>query len=148
MSLQPGDALVAHRFGIQIDGQQVEYLQEISALTMEQDVITLEQITPDGKPIVRKLPGAKKSGEMTVGRGMDQSPTFSTWISTSLKGDISNARKNATVEVLTPDGASAIKRYHLFNAWVSKLEGATLKAGESAPVTERVTIQFEDITIE
>lgn len=51
MSLQPGDALTSHNFGLQIDGVMVEYLQEVSGLTMEQDVIEYQQVSADGKPV-------------------------------------------------------------------------------------------------
>lgn len=61
MSLQPGDALTTHNFGLQIDGIMVEYLQEVSSLSMEQDVIEYQQVSADGKPIIKKLPGVKKA---------------------------------------------------------------------------------------
>ena len=148
MSLQPGEGLVAHKFAIQIDGVQVAVLQEVGWPTMEQDVITVNQITEQGKPIVRNLPGASKGGTITVVRGVDGNKAFNDWIDASRNGNMGQARKNATVEILDYQGNSAKVRHHLENAWVSKLEGSTLKAGEASMVTETVTISFEGLRTE
>ena len=57
MSLQPGDALTSHNFGLQIDGVMVEYLAEVSGLSLEQDVIEYQQVSAQGKPVTKKMPG-------------------------------------------------------------------------------------------
>lgn len=147
MSLQPGDALTSHNFALQIDGVQVEYLQEISGLTMEQDVIEYQQNSHQGKPVVKHLPGVKKAGTCTVVRGMDQKPHFTQWIKQSLEGAMTSARKNATIIVLDYQNNPA-KRYHLRNAWCSKVEASSVKAGEASALTETVTITFEELVIE
>jgi len=41
-----------------------------------------------------------------------------------------------------------VKRYHLRNAWCSKIDASTVKAGEAAALTESVTIVFEELVIE
>jgi len=148
MSLQPGDGLVAHKFAIQIDGVQVQTLQEVGWPTMEQDVITVNQITEQGKPMVKNLPGAGKGGTITVVRGVDGNNAFSKWIEASFNGNMGEARKNATVEILDYQGSSPKVSHHLENAWVSKMEGSTLKAGEASMVTQTVTISFETIRTE
>ena len=80
MSLQPGDALAAHNFGLQIDGVTVEYLQEVGGLSLEQDVIEYQQVSANGRPVTKKMPGTKKAGEASVTRGMTQSKAFTDWI--------------------------------------------------------------------
>ncbi len=60
MSLQPGDALTSHNFGLQIDGVMVEYLAEVSGLSIEQDVIQ-RTFSFSGHPrSTKKLPGVQK----------------------------------------------------------------------------------------
>lgn len=147
MSLQPGDALAAQNFGIQIDGVEVEYLQEVSGLTMEQDVIEYQQISADGKPITKKMPGTKKAGECTVTRGMTQSTVFNEWINDSIAGDMAAARKNATIIVMDYQ-LNPVKRYNMRNAWCSRVESSGPRAGEASAMTEAVTIVFEELVIE
>ena len=147
MSLQPGDALAAHNFGLQIDGVTVEYLQEVSGLTFEQDVIEYQQISADGKPVTKKMPGVAKAGECTVTRGMTESRVFTEWINSSMAGDMGNARKNATIMLMDWQN-SPIKRYNLRNAWCSRVETGGVRAGDSSALTEQVTITYEELVIE
>jgi phage tail-like protein len=147
MSLQPGDALTSHNFGLQIDGVMVEYLAEVQGLTMEQDVIEYNQVSAQGKATVKKLPGVKKAGTCTVVRGMTQSSSFSKWINDSINGQMSSARKNATIMMMDYQN-NPVKRYNLRNAWCSKIDTSSVKAGEAAALTETVTITFEELVIE
>lgn len=147
MSLQPGDALASHNFGLQIDGVMVEYLQEVNGLTMEQDVIEYQQVSANGKPTVKKMPGVKKAGQVTVVRGMTQSASFSQWINESVAGNMAMARKNASI-IMMDFMNNPVKRYNLRNAWCSKVEASTVKAGDASALTESVTIVFEELVIE
>ncbi|MFD7015015.1 phage tail protein [Streptomyces sp. NPDC059161] len=147
MSLQPGDALTTHNFGLQIDGVMVEYLQEVSSLSMEQDVIEYQQVSSAGKPVIKKLPGVKKAGECTVTRGATQSSTFSEWIKQSIDGNMGSARKNASI-IMMDYQENPVKRYNLRNAWCTKVEISSVKAGDAAAMTEQVTITFEELVIE
>ncbi len=147
MSLQPGDALTSHNFGLQIDGVMVEYLAEVSGLTLEQDVITYQQNSAQGRAEVSLLPGVQKNGQCTVVRGMTQSTSFTQWINDSIKGQMSTARKNASI-IMMDFQDNPVKRYNLRNAWCSKIDTSTVKAGEAAALTETVTIVFEELVIE
>jgi phage tail-like protein len=147
MSLQDADSLTSHNFGLQIDGVMVEYLQEVSGLTMEQDIIESPQNSADGKPTVKVLPGTKKNGQCTVVRGMTESSAFTEWINQSISGQMSSARKNASIIMMDYE-LTPMKRYNLRNAWCSKVDTSTVKAGEAAVLTETVTIVFEELVIE
>jgi phage tail-like protein len=147
MSLQEADSLTSHNFGLQIDGVMVEYLQEVSGLTMEQDTIESPQNSADGRPTIKVLPGTKKNGQCTVVRGMTESPAFNEWINQSISGQMSSARKNASIIMMDYE-LRPMKRYNLRNAWCSKVDTSTVKAGEAAVLTETVTIVFEELVIE
>ncbi|MFD3329065.1 phage tail protein [Streptomyces sp. NPDC058611] len=147
MSLQPGDALTSHNFGLQIDGVMVEFLQEVSSLSMEQDVIEYQQVSADGRPVIKKLPGVKKAGQCSVTRGATQSSAFTEWISASINGDMGSARKNATIMMMDYQD-NPVRRYNLRNAWCSKVEVSSVKAGAASALTEQVTITFEELVIE
>lgn len=147
MSPGQGDSLTSHNFGLQIDGVMVEYLQEVNGLTMEQDTIESKQNSADGRPTVKVLPGTKKNGQCTVVRGMTESPAFTEWINQSISGQMSSARKNASIIMMDYE-MNPVKRYNLRNAWCSKIDTSTVKAGEAAVLTETVTIVFEELDIE
>ncbi|MCX5049705.1 MULTISPECIES: phage tail protein [unclassified Streptomyces] len=143
-----GDALSTHVFGVQLGGYRVESIQEISGLTVEEDVVEIKQVSDTGKQIIRKQPGARQAGEVTITRGLDQSSEFTSWIKETLnKGAVSSARQNLTIEIMDSE-MNTVRRIQLMQGWVSKWEGPSLKAGESSPATESVTIVFEEISVE
>ncbi|WP_026414098.1 phage tail protein [Actinomadura oligospora] len=147
MGFQGGDAVASHNFGLQIDGVMVEYLQSVTGLTYAQDVIEFKQNSAQGKPITKKMPGVAQAGEATVVRGQTESQAFTTWIKDSIKGNMGSARKNASIIVMDYQN-NPVKRYHMRNAWCSKIEASQLEAGGNAALTESVTITFEELTIE
>ncbi|MCX4882247.1 MULTISPECIES: phage tail protein [unclassified Streptomyces] len=143
-----GDALSTHVFGVQLGGYRVESIQEISGMTVEEDVVEVKQVSDQGKQIIRKQPGARQAGEVTITRGLDKSSEFTKWIKETLnKGAVSSARQNLTIEIMDSE-MNTVRRIQLMQGWVSKWEGPSLKAGESSPATESVTIVFEEITVE
>ena len=145
--MDQGDSFTTHNFGLQIDGVIVEYLSSISGFVYEQEVIKHLQNTAQGKPEVSLMPGVQKDGQIQVERGMTESPAFTSWIKDSMAGMMSTARKNASIIVMTTENEPA-KRYHMRNAWCSKIEPGNLKAGEASILTETVTIVFEELVIE
>ncbi|MEU7467359.1 phage tail protein [Streptomyces sp. NPDC012403] len=143
-----GDALSTHVFGVQLGGYLVESIQEISGFTVEEDVVEVKQVTSEGKQIIRKQPGARQAGEITITRGLDQSSEFTNWIKETLNnGAVNSARQNLTIEIKDTEGTT-VRRIQLLQGWASKWEGPSLKAGESSPATESVTIVFEEIVVE
>lgn len=147
MSMGQGDSFTSHNFGLQIDGVMVEYLAEVNGLSIEQDVIKHLQNSAQGKPEVSLMPGTQKDGQCTVVRGMTPSPSFTTWINDSIAGQMSTARKNASIIVMDYEH-NPVKRYNMRNAWCSKIDASALKAGEASALMETVTIVFEELVIE
>ncbi|WP_329136255.1 phage tail protein [Streptomyces sp. NBC_00670] len=142
------DVLVAPNFGIQIDGVMIEYLNSVNGLQVEQDVIKYQQNQgTTGRSNVTLMPGVGKDGQVDIERGASQSDAFTQWIKDSLDGNMGVARKNATI-ILMDYEDNPVKRWNLRNAWCSKIVMSTLKAGDTSPVTETVTIVFEDLVIE
>ena len=60
MALPDLDTSVGHSFAAEYDGVMIKAIQEVSGLKMEQDVIELKQNTPDGKYVIKKLPGPQE----------------------------------------------------------------------------------------
>ncbi|WP_282795412.1 phage tail protein [Streptomyces sp. CC224B] len=147
MSPRQGRSLAAHNFGLQIDGVLVEYLSEVSGLTIEQDVVVSPRNTAQGRMDLTVLPGVQRNGQCTVVRGVTQSASFTRWINDSVNGRTGTARKHASI-VLMDHEDNPVRWYHLRNAWCSRIDVGTPQAGEGAVLTETVTIVFEELVIE
>ena len=147
MALPELDTSVGHSFAAEYDGVMIKAIQEVSGLKMEQDVIELKQNTPDGKYIIKKLPGRQKAGEVTLTRGLTADNSFEKWVENARFGKMGEARKNGAVIVFDYEG-NPIKRYNMTNAWPKSLEIGSMKAGDQSVLTEKLTITYEELTVE
>jgi phage tail-like protein len=138
---------VGHSFGIEIDGVVIKQISEVSGLKFEQDVIELKQNTPDGKYVIKKLPGRFKAGEVTLTRGLTGDNSFEKWVKDSRFGKMADARKGGAVIVYDYEG-QPIKRYKLTNAWPKSLEIGSLKAGDTSVLTEKLVVTYEALEVE
>jgi phage tail-like protein len=147
MALPDLDSSVGHSFGLEVDGIQITAITEVSGLKMEQDVIELKQNGPDGKYVIKKLPGRWKAGEVTLTRGLTGDQSFEKWVKDSQFGKMSDVRKGGSIIVFDYEG-NALKRYKLTNAWPKSLEIGSLKAGDTAVLTEKLVITYERLEVE
>lgn len=147
MALPDLDTSVGHSFGLDVDGVMIKQITEVSGLKMEQDVIELKQNSNDGKYMIKKLPGRPKAGEVTLTRGLTADTSFEKWVKDSRFGKMPSARKGGAIVVFDYEG-SPIKRYKLTNAWPKSLEIGTLKAGDTAVLTEKLVITYEALDVE
>ena len=60
------DALGAYNFQIEVDGVTIAQFKEVGGLSVEIKVIEHEEVTPGGKPVIKKIPGPKKWGDLTL----------------------------------------------------------------------------------
>lgn len=147
MALPDLDSSVGHSFGLEFDGITIKSITEVSGLKMEQDVVELKQNGPDGKYVIKKLPGRWKSGEVTLTRGLTGDQSFEKWVKDSQFGKMSDARKGGAIIVFDYEG-TALKRYKLTNAWPKSLEIGSLKAGDTSVLTEKLVITYERLEVE
>ncbi|GAA4922191.1 phage tail-like protein [Stackebrandtia albiflava] len=147
MALPELDTSVGHSFGLEMDGIVIKQISEVSGLKMEQDVIELKQNSPDGKYMLKKLPGRPKAGEVTLTRGLTEDTSFEKWVQDSQFGKMSSARKGGAVIVYDYEG-NPLKRYKLTNAWPKSLEIGALKAGDTSVLTEKLVITYEMMEVE
>lgn len=141
------DSGVGHSFGLEFDGIQIKSITEVSGLKMEQDVVELKQNGPDGKYLVKKLPGRWKAGELTVTRPLTEDTSFESWIKDSQFGKMDAVRKGGAVVIYDYEG-NAIKRYKLTSAWPKSLEVSALKAGDTSVLTEKLVVTYERLEAE
>jgi phage tail-like protein len=137
------EGAVGHSFGLELDGVRVTMLTEVTGLTVERDVVEMRENGPDGRQVVRKLPGQPKSGEVTIARGLTADKAFEQWMN-EVTNDVAAARRNAAVLVLDRQG-QRVATFTLTRAWPRKLEYAGLRVGAAEPLTERLTLVHEGI---
>jgi len=147
MALPDFDSGVGHSFGLEFDSVVIKQIQEVSGLKMEQDVIEMKSNTADGKYMIKKLPGRRKAGEVTLTRGLTADNSFEQWIKDSELGNMPTARKGGAIIVYDYMGVP-IKRYKLDNAWPKSLEIGSLKAGDTSVLTEKIVITYEMMEVD
>lgn len=138
----PLDALVAQYFSVQVEGVTIASFQEVSGITSEIEVVELKANDMFGKPILKKMIGAKKPPTITLKRAADASMDLWNWHKAALDGDIVGARKNGSI-VQFDFVYGEVARYNFFDAWISKFEATGMKAGDNSPAVESVTIVCE-----
>ena len=147
MALPDLDSSVGHSFGLEVDGITIKSITEVSGLKMEQDVIELKQNGPDGKYMIKKLPGRWKAGEVTLTRPLTADQSFEKWVKDSRFGKMSDVRKGGAIIVFDFEG-NPVKRYKLTNAWPKSLEVGSLKAGDTSYLSEKLVLTCESIEVE
>jgi phage tail-like protein len=144
MGLPDLDSAIAATFGLEMDNVVIKQIREVSGLKMEQDVIELKQNTPDGKFVIKKLPGKPKAGEITLTRPLTGDNSFEKWCKDARLGKMSDARKGGAIILYDQEG-NEFKRYKLTNAWPKSLEISNLKAGSTEPADEKIVIVYESM---
>ena len=81
----------------------------------------LKENGPDGKYVIRKLPGRPKVPDITLTRGLSEDQSFEKWVKDSQFGKMTDVRKGGAIIVYDYEG-NAVKRYKLTNAWPKSLE--------------------------
>ena len=147
MALPDMDSSVGYSFGLEFDGITIKSITEVSGLKMEQDVVELKQNGPDGKYVIKKLPGRWKAAEITLTRGLTGDQSFEKWVKDSQFGKMGDARKGGAIIVFDYEG-QAVKRYKLTNAWPKSLEIGSLKAGDTSVLTEKLVVTCERLEVE
>ncbi|WP_224283084.1 hypothetical protein [Streptomyces sp. LS1784] len=92
--LNPGDILTGHNFIMQLDGQSVEYIAEVSGLDPDNHTVTLS-------------------------RGLFRSPIVQRWIDDAIAGR-EGRLKNMTIGICDYAG-NIVKRYNFGGAFVEKI---------------------------
>ncbi len=139
----PNDPITAARFELTIDGHSIAVFSELEGITSGYDRDELEIVTRRRGGELR-IPARRMPQTVTLKRGMTRNIELAAWHELVILGDVTAARKNVTLTMYDSTG-DPVARYHLTNAWPSKLEIGGLKAGASQVVFETVTLSAEFI---
>lgn len=140
------DALSNYAFQIEIDGVTMAQFREVSGLSSEIQVIEHKENRPGGIPVIKKLPGARKWGDISLKRGKTDDPAWWKWIQEVQEGKIDAARRNGSV-VLYDYERGEIVRWNFTNAWPSKVSIGSLQAGGNEVAIEECTLVHEGLEV-
>lgn len=135
MALPDQDSAVGHSFGLELDDRHTQLL-EVEGLVLS--MFGLDRGEDSA--------GRSTARAVTLVRPLTRDTTFGEWAhQTRVQGEA--ARRDATLVVFATDG-SPVARYHLENAWPSKLEVGSLTNGGSRVVVEKLTLTYEEVAVE
>jgi len=137
------DPFSSFNFLVEIDGVTKAGFSECSGISMETDPIEYRNGSED--ITVRKLPGLKKYGNITLKRGFTQDEALWKWRKTVLDGK--TERRTGSITLLD-EARQAALRWTFAEAWPRKLDGATFNAKNNEVAIETLEIVVEDIQVE
>ena len=140
----PEDALAGYSFSIEIDGVTIAQFKEVSGINAEIQTIEHRENKVGGLPVMKKLPGARKWGDLTLKRGRTDNKALWDWIKSVQDGNMAAARKNGSI-VLMDYQHGETSRFSFVNGWPSKVSIGSLNAGGNDILIEEVTIVHEGL---
>jgi phage tail-like protein len=143
------DTAVGWAWTIEIDGIVFSEITQIDNVKIQIDPIELKTNTATGQYLRKKVPGKMKSGTLTLTRGAIGPPTgtvFTDWLTDVFQGNMSTARKTAIISILDYMGIPVAK-FAAKNCWPSAIEYTSFKAGDTAVMNEKITLEHEGLYI-
>jgi len=136
--------ILQYNFLLEIDGTSdaVAGFTEVSGINMETDVVEYREGSDTAT--VRKLPGLRKYGNITLKRGYTTNTELWDWRKTVIDG--ATERKSGAIILLNEAREPAL-RWEFSEAWVSKYEGPALNATANETSIESIEIATEDVRL-
>lgn len=136
------DPFASYNFLVESGGVLQGGFSECTGLGSETDAIDYREGRDD--IVVRKLPGLKKFGNVTLKRGVTTGQDFFEWRKSVEDGDID--RKDISIILLNEKRQEQV-RYNLAAAWPVKWTGPEFKAGANEVAVESLEIVHEGVSI-
>jgi phage tail-like protein len=137
------DPFSSFNFLVEIDGVTVAGFSECSGLTTETDII--EYRNGDEDITVRKLPGLKKFGNITLKRGFTTSKELWDWRKKVMDG---KTERQSGAIVLLNEARQPALRWNFSEGWPRKLDGPTFNAKNNEVAIETLEIAVERLEME
>ncbi|HHI96312.1 MAG TPA: phage tail protein [Thermodesulfatator atlanticus] len=128
------------RFLVEIDGIVQAGFSEVTLPDSTQDVVEYRE--GHEPPVLRKLPGLAKYGNVTLKWGVTDSLELYEWRRLVEQGKIAEARRNMAIIVLDEEGEPAA-RWEFYQAWPSKYDAPDLNAKGNEVAIETLEIAHE-----
>lgn len=139
------DSMISSFFSLEISGKLVGAFREVTNLGSENAVVEDKSRGPDGKFIIKKIPGTLKWNDITLKQGLTDSMDMWKWRKLVEDGDIKTARANGSITMYDTAG-KPIAMWNLINCWPSKLSGPVGKADGNEVAVQELTLTHEGYT--
>ena len=141
---RPREPIAASFFRLTLGGKEFGFFREVSGLTSETEVTEERAVDEHGRPVVRKVPGATKFGDITLKRGVDTNLDLWKWRRQLEEEGPEAARMDGTIELLDARG-QPITTYKFRRGWPRKYEGPALNASSNEVAIESIEIAHEGL---
>lgn len=138
------DALAGYSFHIEIGSVSIAQFKEVSGLSAEIQVIEHRENTLKGLPVMKKLPGSRKFGDITLKRGKTNDKALWEWLKKVQDGNIDGARTDGSI-VLYDYQHNRVGAFDFRNGWPSKVSIGALSAAGNDILLEECTIVHEGL---
>ena len=142
MPRRENDPLASFNFLVESGGVLTAGFSEGTGLGSETDPIDYRNGNED--IVVRKLPGLKKFGNVTLKRGVSVGQDFFEWRQSVMDGDID--RRDISIILLDEKRTEQV-RYNLTAAWPVKWTGPEFKAGANEVAVESLELVHEGASL-
>jgi phage tail-like protein len=132
-------------FRVTLGGKDsIGVFREVSGLSSETELIEQSEVDERGQAFVRVLPGARKWGDITLKRGVDNNLDLWKWRQQAEEEGPDAARVDGTIELLDAQGRP-VATYTFRSGWPSKYQGPDLNAASSDVAIETIEITHEGL---
>jgi|SRR5579884_475275 len=151
--LVKNDPLVATNFFLEIKGEVIDTLSEVSGLDVELEAADVAQRTANGVYVQHKVFSKPKwTGEISIKRIAPNDATkdllwkwFDDIRNKGMSVDNRNGERKDGSIVIYDTTMKEIARWNFYDAWPSKISQDSLTVGSNDPVSETITIQHEKL---
>lgn len=151
--LVKNDPLIATNFFLEIKGEVVDTLSEVSGLDVELEVAEVTQRSAKGTYVQHKAYSKPKwTGEISIKRIAPNDSTkdllwkwFDDIRNKGMSVDNRNGERKDGSIVIYDTTMKEIARWNFFDAWPSKISQDSLTVGSNDPVSETITLQHEKL---
>ncbi len=133
--------LTGARFELTIDGHSLAVFQELVGISSDAGGPDLALVTKGDNTVLR-IPGKRTPPTITLRRAMTRNIEMAAWHELVILGDVAAATKSVSVTAYNRRG-DPVARYHLTNAWPSKVEITTESSAGGGVMQETVTLVSE-----
>jgi phage tail-like protein len=136
------DGLISSFFSLEITGKLVGAFREVTNLGSENQIVEDRSRGPDGKYIIKKIPGTLKWNDITLKQGMTDNMDMWKWRKLVEEGKVDDARANGSITMYDTTG-KPVARWELTNCWPSKLSGPAGKADGNEIAVQELVLTHE-----
>jgi phage tail-like protein len=133
----------ANRVTLEIGGAKpIGLFREVSGFDSEVEVVEQKQVDASGQPVTVRVPGGRRSSQITLRRGIDSDKGLWAWWREVETQGPEAARRDCTIELLD-QGGTTVATFSITQAWPSKYTGAMLGADSNDVAVEAITLAHE-----